>query len=111
MVKENVGSSALQPRRFMVISAVLVAMHEEDIAVSYTRSRLLLGQNNADITLPVVVDQSLPGRSFRALATVYFGTDCKETRLVKRGFQQYGNALKDVHEALGHPSHTALSIS
>lgn len=79
-------------------------LFSEDIFVEYTKARLLQGPQVPEIILPSGMDRSLFNKAFKALATTFFGVEHKEKSVLNQGLLQYGDALSNVHQALGDPS-------
>jgi hypothetical protein len=81
-----------------------IPLLSDDIFVEYTKARLLQGPQVVDIILPSGMDRSLFNKAFMALATTFFGVEHKEKSVLSQGLLQYGDALSNVHHALGDPS-------
>ncbi|CRG87048.1 hypothetical protein PISL3812_04062 [Talaromyces islandicus] len=81
-----------------------IPLFSDDIFVEYTKARLLQGPQVVNIVLPSGIDRSLFNKAFLALATTFFGVEHKEKGILSQGLLQYGDALSDVHKALGDPS-------
>jgi hypothetical protein len=75
----------------------------DDIYVNYTMAHLLRGSDQTEHVVPGV-NRGLSDQCFLALATSYFGNEHHDQAIVERGFQRYGSALKDLHQALCHVS-------
>lgn len=80
-----------------------IPLFSDDIFVEYTRARLLQGPQVPEIILPSRMDRSLFNKAFMALATTFFGVEHKEKSVLSQGLLQYGDALSNVHQALGDP--------
>lgn len=81
-----------------------IPLFSDDIFVEYTRSRLLQGPQIIEISLPSGMDRSLFNKAFLALATTFFGVEHKDKGVLNQGLLQYGDALNNVHKALGDSS-------
>ncbi|KAF2812158.1 uncharacterized protein BDZ99DRAFT_382807 [Mytilinidion resinicola] len=80
-----------------------ISSFQDDICVTYTLTHLLNGASYDGKTRAPShhwSDEPLANTCFLSLATTYFGSQHREERLVKKGLQLYGVALRELHTAL-----------
>ncbi|GKT45955.1 uncharacterized protein ColSpa_06136 [Colletotrichum spaethianum] len=73
----------------------------DDIFISYALTYLL--RESEGIVVKPGTDRTLTNECFVALSTTIFGIDNMEKRVLQRGLQRYGVALKALNQALSDP--------
>lgn len=81
-----------------------VCISHDDLFVNYTRANLL--HNIESDTLGALeTDCKLSDTSLLALATIFFGTEHRDSAVIQRGLQRYNSTIEEINTALGDSSY------
>ncbi|KAH8690857.1 hypothetical protein BGW36DRAFT_305965, partial [Talaromyces proteolyticus] len=81
-----------------------LSVSQDDMFVNYTRANLLHNIESNSIWVPEI-DRKLGDASLLALATIFFGTEHRDSALIQRGLQKYSFTIEELNAALRDSTH------